>query len=132
MKKFNEYADSAIEFAEPYAKRTTQFFSNAKDAIEDKYYHEKKKRMRKRRIVKIKEFLDSIVGFTLILLAVIAGAMAIMKFISKSNCCKKRVKHVGGHNCGAGSASGTVKQEKVKPDKPEKKKKENSSGYITL
>lgn len=129
MKKFNEYADSAIEFAEPYVKRTSEFFSNAKDAIEDKYYYEKKKRIRKRRIVKIKEFLDTFIGALLITLTVIAGAMAIAKAVIKITNGKKGVKHVGGHNVGSSAANGSKNSVKMKP---EKKKKENSSGYITL
>lgn len=129
MKKFNEYADSAIEFAEPYVKRTSEFFSNAKDAIEDKYYYEKKKRIRKRRIVKIKEFLDTFVGALLITLTVIAGAMAIAKAVVKIMNRKKGIKHIGGNNV---SSSADKRSKSSAPIKPEKKKKENSSGYITL
>lgn len=129
MKRFNEYASDAAEFAEPYAKKTVQFFCDTKDAIEDRYTRGKKRRLRKRRIVKIKEFLESTIGVVLIVLTFIAGAAAIIKFASKISGSKPRVRHVGGHN----SAEGVSEQEpEAGTEKPKKHRPEKNSGYITL
>ncbi len=124
MKKFNEYADSFTEFAEPYAKRTSRFFCDAKDAIEDKYYHEKKKYIRKRRINKIKNALEGTLGAVILVITVVAGVFAVAqgahRILSGGRLkCTKNKKHENHSN------NGSVK---IK----EKKKKDNSSGYITL
>lgn len=125
MKKFNEYADSVAEFAQPYAKRTTQFFYDTKDAIEDKYYREKKKRIRKRRVNKIKNALEGTIGAVIIAVTLIAGVLAIVGGARKFLSCGSAAKI---HKCKKHGACS--KQSFAKPK--EKKKRDNNSGYITL
>lgn len=125
MKKFNEYADSVAEFAQPYARRTTQFFCDTKDAIEDKYYREKKKRIRKRRADKIKNALEGTVGIVIFAVTLAVGLLAVISGVHKFLSCGGAAKI---HKC-----KNHVDFPKNRTPKPkEKKKSDNNSGYITL
>lgn len=129
MKRFNEYADSVADFAQPYKEKTARFFADTKDAIEDKYYHEKKKYYRKRRKNKIKKALEGAVGTVIFIVSLMIGisvalTVAYKFFGKKSNVCKiKPVSKKNAENLGEN-----------KPKEKTRKEKKNSggSGYITL
>ncbi|MCI5892561.1 MAG: hypothetical protein MRZ66_04065 [Clostridiales bacterium] len=125
MKKFNEYADAVMEFAEPYAKKTSQFFSDTKDAVEDKYYRQKKKYIRKRRINKIKKALEGTLGIILVMLTLFVGILAVAqgvrKFLSSDRLHKA---HQNNEN--------ENRNKKVVSKPKAKKKNDDNTGYITL
>lgn len=128
MKRFNEYADSVADFAKPYREKTARFFNDTKDAIEDKYYHEKKKYYRKRRKNKIKKALNGAVGAVIFVVSLVIGisvalTVAYKFFGKKPNICK--IKPVCKKN------TENLKENKPK-EKHKEKKNSGSSGYITL
>lgn len=127
MKHFNEY--SAVSFAEPYVKKTADFFCDAKERAKCKYCQEKKKIERRRRKAKIKDFIENSIGLILIIAGIIGGITAAIviakKCLSGSSCCGKH-KIV--------SCSDNAEQNEEQDVQSEEKKREHkkNSGYITL
>lgn len=130
MRRFNDYADDAKDFASPYIERTGEFLGNAKDVIGSKYYKGKKKYMRKCKMAKIKNTIDKIVTVILVTATIIATIIAIIEIvdrITKKKCCTTK-------KCSTLTEDIDLNEEnEEKTEKPDKKQKsKNNNGYITL
>lgn len=130
MRRFADYADEAKDFASPYIERTGEFLENARDTIENKYYKEKKKYMRKRRIVRLKNTIDKFVGVVLIVATIIAAIIAVISFAEKYTSKKRcKIKHCfkTKQHSHANKENVFKKESAVKKEKPK-----HNHGYITL